>query len=420
MEGICLDKSIKPFFTNNKYTGQLKITKSLSVKLMTIRILIASLILVISNGSFAQDSFSDYKSAQFQEFQEFTTTDSLNFLKFVGEIEKKWTEYMNSTSSSWITYSSEGYTKAEVNFKDGYLSVESLSNMDDSEPQISSQLRISNHIQELLSSKEGGDDLLESTRSKILKLPEDGIIPQINQIEVLRNLFTDNSGALVSSANTEEFGNIMSKGAIIEDNHHKGKDGIERVRIKVVVPMVPDHLELRAKRYLPIVQEYCSLYLLDVPTVMAIIHTESYFNPKAKSSAPAYGLMQLVPRYGGKAAYKYIFGIDKTPSPKYLYNPKKNIELGTAYLSQLRDIHFQGMTDSQNALYCMICAYNTGPRNVIRAISGGDDFLAALPILNTLKPEDIYLKLKMNLPAEETKEYLRLVLKRIPNYVAWR
>ena len=56
--------------------------------------------------------------------------------------------------------------------------------------------------------------------------------------------------------------------------------------------------------------------------VMAVIHTESAFNPKARSTfkrkngrtGHAYGLMQLVPYSGGKEAYNYL-GYNGNPTP---------------------------------------------------------------------------------------------------------
>ena len=55
----------------------------------------------------------------------------------------------------------------------------------------------------------------------------------------------------------------------------------------------------------------------DPPVVFAVIHTESYYNPKARSGAPAYGLMQLVPTSGGRAAYRYVYKKDQVLPPSY-------------------------------------------------------------------------------------------------------
>jgi membrane-bound lytic murein transglycosylase C len=59
--------------------------------------------------------------------------------------------------------------------------------------------------------------------------------------------------------------------------------------------------------------------------IYAIIKIESSFNPYAVSSAPAYGMMQLVPSSGGREAYRKAKGEDKMPDKEYLFNADNNI-----------------------------------------------------------------------------------------------
>jgi soluble lytic murein transglycosylase-like protein len=79
----------------------------------------------------------------------------------------------------------------------------------------------------------------------------------------------------------------------------------------------------------------------------AVVHTESRFNPAARSQAGAVGLMQLVPRTG-----KWLGARDLT-------NPAQNISAGAKYLRYLTD-RFNG--DTKKA----IAAYNAGEGNVRR------------------------------------------------------
>lgn len=81
--------------------------------------------------------------------------------------------------------------------------------------------------------------------------------------------------------------------------------------------------------------------------VAAVVHTESKFNPNARSQAGAIGLMQLVPRTG------------RWMGAKDLRNPSDNITAGAKYLKYLSD-RFGG--DQQK----IIAAYNAGEGNVRR------------------------------------------------------
>lgn len=93
---------------------------------------------------------------------------------------------------------------------------------------------------------------------------------------------------------------------------------------------------------------------MDPVFLLAVIQTESHFNPKARGSAGEIGLMQLMPNTGEWIAKK--IGL-KWKGAKTLENPVYNIRIGAAYLSMLRE-----KFDSHGRLY--LAAYNMGARNV--------------------------------------------------------
>lgn len=94
-----------------------------------------------------------------------------------------------------------------------------------------------------------------------------------------------------------------------------------------------------------VVREAGSRYRLDPDFVRSVIKAESNFQPRAVSPKGAQGLMQLMP---GTAA---SLGV-KNP-----FDPKANVEGGTAYLSQLFDLYHN---DPIKAL----AAYNAGALRV--------------------------------------------------------
>jgi soluble lytic murein transglycosylase len=130
---------------------------------------------------------------------------------------------------------------------------------------------------------------------------------------------------------------------------------------------------------------------LDPFQVAGLIRQESVFNPRAKSGANAYGLMQLLIPTARATARKY--GNTATITGESLFQPALNIELGTAYM---RD-----QFDKFGRIEYVAVAYNAGPGRVA-------PWRASLPIELDEFVEEI--------PFKETKGYVQGVIRNSAQY----
>ena len=204
-----------------------------------------------------------------------------------------------------------------------------------------------------------------------------------------------------------------------EKNIITGADGIERLVVSVEFELVSNHLEIRARKFYPMVLKNAEKYMVDPAVVMGIIHTESMFNPLARSSTPAYGLMQVVPDGGGNEAYSTIHDKENNLTPQYLYDPENNIELGTAYYNILKKRYMKNINDPLSRAYCAVAAYNAGASNVGYAFIAKKSISMAYREINRMKPADVYQKLITKLPYKESRDYVRRVFKRAELYREW-
>jgi membrane-bound lytic murein transglycosylase C len=118
--------------------------------------------------------------------------------------------------------------------------------------------------------------------------------------------------------------------------------------------------------------------------------------------------MQLVPTSGGREAYRKAKGQDTIPTRDYLFDPENNVELGVAYLNVLSYNQLEQVENTVSREYCVISAYNTGPRNVFKAFSS--DAASAFNQINSLQPPAVYERLRAKLPYQETRDYLAKVV----------
>ena len=168
-------------------------------------------------------------------------------------------------------------------------------------------------------------------------------------------------------------------------------------------------------RYKPYVQQYAEKYGLATALVLAIMHTESNFNPFAVSRSRAVGLMQIVPDTAGHEAHQYLTGGFGAPSLELLFTPEHNIRYGTAYLHLLGRRYFGGVQDGRSRQMCIIAAYNGGPGAVLRMFDPYDQD-AAVARINSMSPDQVYTALTRDMPNAETRRYVELVLNRMRGY----
>ena len=130
---------------------------------------------------------------------------------------------------------------------------------------------------------------------------------------------------------------------------------------------------------------------LDPYLVAALIGQESTFDPKVRSAANAWGLMQIVPATGRRLGRTLGLG---TITADRLTDPQVNIKLGTYYFSRL--------VEQFGGTYYALASYNAGENRVVR-------WKAERPGLD----EDEFID---DIPFPETQNYVKRILGTAEDY----
>ena len=146
-------------------------------------------------------------------------------------------------------------------------------------------------------------------------------------------------------------------------------------------------------RYGDIVAKHAKNAGLDTPLILSLIRQESAFNPRARSSANARGLMQLLPATALETAASAKVTRAQAQGEN-LYNPDINVRLGTAY--------FAAMLRRHERPELALAAYNAGGSRVTRWLNefGGDDMAGFVE----------------QIPFAETRNYVKTVLGNAAHY----
>jgi membrane-bound lytic murein transglycosylase C len=318
-----------------------------------------------------------------------------------GKVKKTWgeKEVKLPSRTHYVKYTQNYMSRAEVDFDAGTVLVETV---DQADPRASLRSAL---VTTLLTP--------DDPRSVDL-FTDSSVTLTSDKKPYLAGLVVDADGrAVTTPAAAEAFADALlarsgSRQVTLQDG--------DRTALFVKFPMVANFQNKQAEKYRAVVTRVAQQYKVSPSLVFAVIKVESNFNPFAVSSAPAYGMMQLVPTSGGREAYKKVRGIDEPPTREYLFDADNNIELGTAYLSVLTFSQLDKVTSPVSREYCVIAAYNTGPGNVTKAFS--KDRTAAWNAINGMQPPAVYERLRTQLPYEETRQYVAKVVQSRKQFVS--
>jgi hypothetical protein len=235
---------------------------------------------------------------------------------------------------------------------------------------------------------------------------------RLRRIEALLQLgLTEKADCEIAELTTGENPERLAAKALLL---HASDNWLEAIQIYSDLPRsfrntLPPGMEmiLFPKRFDDHIREYSKRLDMDPDFVFALIRQESVFNPKARSSAGARGLMQLMGTTANIEAKKltspYVTEktrqelLHKTLEDNSLFDADVNLILGTHHLNRL-------LKSYQSPVFTL-SAYNAGAG-------------AAARWQSKIETNDLLLFIE-KIPYKETRGYVKLILRNYFYYSRW-
>ena len=372
---------------------------------------LSSLLLGQTAQEFRQEQmqkFKSYKTIQEEGFQEYQKKQLKAFSDYKKDIGKIWEEPKMSSKKNWLAYTKDKKTRTDVDFANETIT-----------------------IQTIATSPQYAQEKLQIALAKVITIDTktlqetDPLEKKISQIKIPKGVI-DSKIKAEPILSTVIFNEVPTKNSVkeyVNKNITKEKvkivksQKIEHANIYSVSVKLPADLMLkRSKIYYSEIKKNAIKQKLPLPLVFAIMHSESNFNPRARSHIPAFGLMQIVPKTAGIDSYNYLYKEKRLVTGSYLYDSTNNITMGTAYLHILYYRYLKKIKNPDSRLYCSIAAYNTGAGNIAYAFTKKYNMNVAAPLINAMTPDEVYEKLMKDLRWDEPKHYLKKVSTRMSQY----
>jgi membrane-bound lytic murein transglycosylase C len=327
---------------------------------------------------FLSESFSQQKSQQMDLFEQEKIAYHNSIINAKKRISQQWDKPVLSSSVAWVSYSEDVQVRRTLDFKSGIYTIEVLGDK--------TQAQIDTIVDQQTKS------LLSETSSSAIEKD-----PVLNQIIIQKTdtnkLFIDVDASMITRSKQQ---------TVIQQNH-------EKTITAVTMRFPQDKLSQRALQYVPQIQRQAQQWQVEPELIIAIMHTESHFNPVAQSHIPAYGLMQIVPYSAGRDVTRIHQGKERVLSAEELFVTDYNIEIGSAYINILEQRYLKDIHNLQTRTFVAISAYNGGVGAVAKHFTGTGSLSKLALAVNRMSPQDVYSSLVDDFPYKETRDYLKNV-----------
>ncbi|MEA9391686.1 membrane-bound lytic murein transglycosylase MltC [Acerihabitans sp. TG2] len=329
-------------------------------------------------------SCSSHKNDNNEAYVKDTNGFDILMGQFANNVENIWglNEVLIAGPKDYVKYTDQYNTRSHINFDAGTITIETIA-----PDNPSAHLRQAIISTLLMGDNPGSIDLYSDANDiKISKQP------------FLYGQVVDNNGAPIRwEGRAAHFADYL-----LQNRLQSRTSGMHQIW-SITIQLVANHMNKRAHKYLPMVRRSSQKYGVDESLILAIMETESSFNPYAVSNADALGLMQVVQHSAGRDVFK-MKGKWGQPSRSYLFDPENNIDAGTAYLSLLQSSYLAGIVNPTSRRYAVITAYNGGAGSVLRVFSS--DKNRAFSVINNMDPDEVYQALETKHPSAESRRYL--------------
>jgi len=352
--------------------------------------------------------FKVYKKSQEDGFKSYQKEQEKAFNNYKKELGKFWDNPEMTSKKTWVSYAKDKKTKTNVNFEKETIVVQTIAS---SKKEAMQKLQIALAKAVTIDTKSVQEnDPLEKIIAKIKK--PDGVVSSKVKAEPILSTVVFNKPPTRDSVKKYVNKHIQATKIQVKKSNKIKHSNVYSVSVK----LPKNSMVKRSKIYYKKIKENSKVQKLPMPLIFAIMHSESNFNPRARSHIPAFGLMQIVPKTAGIDSYNYLYKKKKLVTSSYLYDSTNNIKMGTAYLHILYYRYLRKIKNPDSRLYCTIAAYNTGAGNIAYAFTKKYNMNKAAPLINAMTPKQVYAKLMKDLRWDEPKHYLKKVSKRMSQY----
>jgi membrane-bound lytic murein transglycosylase C len=238
--------------------------------------LTAILIFTVTMASGQKEDFEEEQRLQQEQWEEFTKEGEDLFIeseqewqrmlreqqkaweRMVAEIDRIWLDSLTTSKKEWVDYSDQYSTRSYVNFENGDMVLATMIKTSETRITEVSKERLRRQLAKALSGNN------PSGRS------------------ILAGQIVDSRGQPVTQQNLDRYLNEEVFPRLKrEPQPLVGKDGLPRYKLSVPMKLVPNHTMVRARPYIPEVKRQSQRFRLRPELVMAVMHTESYFDPLA-------------------------------------------------------------------------------------------------------------------------------------------